>query len=209
MKMTGVTTRAMMRVETLTTTRAGTLARRALLAALILFAPRAALTLAARASAAQGAETEARAAMRQAFERLRSGDYGGVYDGLPSASQRRVSREQFVGALERARGMFELNSLEIERVSVAGDLAVVDTVVYATLRQPVQAEGKIVARQYMVREGGRWRVTTGERSTVRPLLASNPKFARQFPPTEPRVYFKRDGRWVSVDTLQGSRRRKP
>ena len=160
---------------------------------------------------AHSAETDAaevRGAMERAFERLRSGDYGGVYDALPSASQRRITRARFVSALERAQGMFELNRLEINRVRVAGDLAVVDTVLYARIRQPVEGEGKLVSRQYMVREGGEWRVTTGDRSTVRPLLAANPAFARQFPPTEPRIYFKRDGRWISLDTLNGSRRRR-
>lgn len=181
---------------------------RATLVALASAALQFALAIDAPARPAPDAAADVRAAVRQAFERLQSGDYGGVYDALPSASQRRVARAQFVEALERARGMFELNSLEIERVNVAGDLAVVDTVVYATLRRPLQADGKIVSRQYMVREGGSWRVTTGDRSTVRPLLAANPSFARQFPPTEPRVYFKRDGRWVSVETLGGERRRR-
>ena len=182
-------------------------ARRATLSALALLALQLAAPT-AHAAPAQNAEEEVRGVVRQAFERLRSGDYGGVYDALPAASQRRVTRERFVEALERARGMFELNSLEIERVSVAGNLAVVDTVLYASMREPIQAEGKIISRQYMVREGGSWRITTGERSTVRPLLAANPTFARQFPPTEPRIYFKRNGRWISIDTLQGSRRRK-
>jgi hypothetical protein len=183
-------------------------ARRAMLVALTLFTFHAADAGAAFSRPAQGAEEEARAAMQQAFERLRSGDYGGVYDALPAASQKRIARQRFVEALEGARGTFELNSLEIERVQVSGDLAVVDTTLYASLRKPIEAEGKIVSRQYMVREGGRWRVTTGDRSTVRPLLAANPAFARLFPPTEPRIYFKRDGRWISIDTLQGSRRRK-
>lgn len=173
----------------------------ALAAALLVFAA----ASPARAADAQG---EVRAAMREAYERLRTGDYGAVYDALPSASQRRVARAQFVEALGRARGNFELTGLEIERVSVAGDLAAVDTVLYATLRRPIEAEGKIVSRQYMVREGGRWRVTTGDRSTVGPLLAANPAFARRFPATEPRIFFKRDGRWVSLDALQPPRRRR-
>ncbi len=104
--------------------------------------------------------------------------------------------------------MFTLDRLEVGRVRVAGDLAVVDTTLYATINQPIQSEGKIVSRQYLVREGGRWRVTTGERTTVRPLLAANPSFARQFPPTEPRVYFKRDGRWVGIESFQPPRRKK-
>ena len=165
---------------------------------------------AARAGGAAqgGVEGEARAALVLAFERLRAGDYGGVYDALPSASQRRITRARFVEALGRTRGQFELSGMEIERAHVAGDLAVMDTVVYATVRKPVEAEGKIVSRQYMVREGGRWRVTTGDGSTVRPLLAANPAFARQYPATEPRVYLKRDGRWINLSALQGSRRRK-
>lgn len=161
----------------------------------------------ARGAAQGGAEGEARAALQQAFERLRAGDYGGVYDALPSASQRRVTRGRFVEALGKARGHFELNGMEIERAHVSGDLAMMDTVVYATVRKPIEAEGKIVSRQYLVREGGRWRVTTGERATIRPLLAANPSFARQFPPTEPRVYLKRDGRWVTIDSLAPRRKK--
>lgn len=157
---------------------------------------------------AQTAEAEVRAVVEQTFARLQSGDYGGVYDVLPAASQKRITRERFVEALGRVRDAFTLNGLEINRVRVAGDIGVVDATLYATLHRPAEAEGKIVSRQYVVREGGAWRVTTGDRSTVKPLLAANPNFARQYPPTEPRVYFKRDGRWVSLDTLNGSRRRK-
>ncbi|HEX5707216.1 MAG TPA: hypothetical protein VFX96_07970 [Pyrinomonadaceae bacterium] len=152
-------------------------------------------------------ESEARAAIEQAFDRLRAGDYAAVYDSLPTASQRRISRARFVEGLSRTRGVFTLERLEVERVRVAGNLAVVDSTLYATVNQPIQSEGKIVSRQYLVREGGRWRVTTGDRSTVRPLLAANPSFARQFPPTEPRVFLKRDGRWVGIETLVPRRKR--
>lgn len=154
------------------------------------------------------AEAEARAAIEEAFERMRAGDYAAVYDALPSASQRRISREKFVEGLGRARGLFTLERLEIERVRVSGNLAVVDSTLYANVNQPISAEGKIVSRQYLVREGGRWRVTTGERSTVRPLLAANPSFARQYPPTEPRVFVKRDGRWVNIESLAPRRKKR-
>lgn len=152
-------------------------------------------------------ESEARAAIEHVFDRLRAGDYAAVYDTLPTASQKRISRARFVEGLGRARGLFTLERLEIERVRVAGNLAVVDSTLYASVNQPFQGEGKIVSRQYLVREGGRWRVTTGERSTIRPLLAANPSFARQYPPTEPRVYLKRDGRWVTIDSLAPRRKK--
>ena len=161
----------------------------------------------ARARAASP-EAEVRGAVEGAFQQLRAGQYGSLYDALPSTSQRRLSRQRFVSALERARGMYELDRLEISSVRVAGELAVVDANIYGRARAPFEADGKIVARQYLVREGGRWRVTTGDAATVRPLLAAHPDFAKRFPPREPRIFLRRDGRWVEMNqALQGRRRR--
>ena len=52
-----------------------------------------------------------------------------------------------------------------------------------------------------MREDGRWRVTTGERAAISPLLAANPAFAKRYPPTQPRIYVKRDGKWVDIRTM--------
>ncbi|MCA1616657.1 MAG: hypothetical protein LC800_21720, partial [Acidobacteria bacterium] len=143
------------------------------LAALFLFALAAAAhTGAAAAARAASDEGDVRAAVERAFGQLRSGDYSGLYDALPTASQRRITRANFAGSLERARGMYELDRLEIAAVRVAGGLAVVDSTVHGRTLAPFKAEGKIVLRQYLVREGGRWRVTTGDASTVRPLLTA-------------------------------------
>lgn len=199
-----------MRRFSMKTNRYGVMAALVVVLAALLSASGAGVCAATRA---QASENDARQALERAFQMLRGGEYGGLYDVLPSTSQRRISRERFVNALNRARGMFELDRLEVEAVRVAGDLAVADTVVYGRALQPFQGEGKLVARQYMVREGGRWRITTGEASTVRPLLAANPAFARRFPPREPRVYLRRDGKWVDVNstlkTLRARRRAQP
>ena len=175
--------------------------RAVLLAAALLFALAAPAQFAAAARAASD-EGDVRAAVERAFQQLRSGDYSGLYDALPTASQRRITRAGFAGALERARGMYELDRLEIAAVRVAGDLAVADSTVYGRTLAPLKADGKIVLRQYLVREGGRWRVTTGDASTVKPLLAANPAFARKYPLTTPRLYVKRDGRWVEMGREQ-------
>ncbi|HJR06966.1 MAG TPA: hypothetical protein VJ842_06910 [Pyrinomonadaceae bacterium] len=153
-------------------------------------------------------EAEARSTVERAFQQLKSGDYNSLYDVLPSASQRRLSREQFVRALERTRGMYELDRLEIGTVRVSGDLGVVDSVVYGRGRAPFAGEAKIVARQYLVREGGRWRVTTGDRATIQPLLSANPAFAKKYPLTQPRLYLKRDNRWVDMTRELGGIRRR-
>jgi hypothetical protein len=161
----------------------------------------------ARARAASD-ESDVRATVGRAFSQLKGGEYGALYDVLPSAAQKKITRERFTAALERSRNLYALDRLEIGAVRVAGDLAVVDSVVYARARAPFDGDGKIVLRQYLVREGGSWRVTTGERATVQPLLAANPAFARKYPPTEPRVYVKRDGKWVAMNELmRGARGR--
>ena len=82
---------------------------------------------------------------------------------------------------------------------VAGNLAVVDTVMYARVAQPFNAEGKLVVQQYLVREDGKWRVATGDRATIDRFLKNNPSFARKFPIRRPLVFIKQDGNWVEFN----------
>ena len=154
-----------------------------------------AMTLAA---ASVSDEAEARNVAQEVFSQLKSGQFGALYDRLPAASRERISRERFTSALRRTQDMYKLDRLEIGAVRVSGNMAVVDTVMYGRLLRPVESEGKIAAQQYLVREDGQWRVATGDRTTVRRFLAANPRFAKKFSIREPRVYMKRDGRWVDV-----------
>ena len=145
-------------------------------------------------------EAEVRGVAQAIFEQLRAGRYSELYDALPASSRSRISRERFVEALRRSSGTYKLNRMEIGAVRVSGDIAVVDTVMYGSVERPIQAEGKIVAQQYLVREEGRWRVATGDRATIRRFLAANPTFAKRFPIREPRVYVRRDGRWIDMSS---------
>lgn len=152
-------------------------------------------------------EAEVRAVVQTIFRQLKAGDYDQLYDSLPASSRARISRERFADALRRTNGIYHLDRLEIGAVRVSGDIATVDTVMYGSVERPVQAEGKIVAQQYLVREDGRWRVATGDRATVRRFLAANPAFAKKFQLRDPRVFVKRDGRWVDLtETLKQARR---
>jgi hypothetical protein len=154
-------------------------------------------------------ESEVRAVVQTIFEQLKAGQYGSLYDALPAASRARLSRERFTAMLERASGAYRLDRLEVGAVRVSGQIAAVDTVMYASVQRPIQAEGKIVAQQYLVREEGRWRVATGDRATVRRFLAANPGFAKKFPIRDPRVYVKREGRWVDLTATLKQARRAP
>jgi hypothetical protein len=154
-------------------------------------------------------ETEVRAQVQSVFEQLKAGRYAELYEALPVASRSRISRERFIEMLRRSSGMYKLDRMDIGAVRVAGDFAAVDTVMYGSVARPLQAEGKIVAQQYLVREEGRWRVATGDRATVRRFLAANPGFAKKFTIREPRVYVKRDNRWIDLSkTVRTATRRR-
>ena len=110
-----------------------------------------------------------------------------------------MSRDRFVSALQRAQDFYQLDRLEIGAVKVNGNLAVVDTVLYGRVVAPIQAEGKIVVQQYLLREDGKWRVATGDQPAVKRFLAQNPAFSKGFKIRPPRIYVKQDNRWVEFN----------
>jgi hypothetical protein len=143
--------------------------------------------------------TDVRNTVQNVFEQLKSRNYSQLYDLLPDSSRNRMSRDRFVSALERAQDFYQLDRLEIGAVKVAGNLAVVDTVLYGRVVAPIQAEGKIVVQQYLLRENGKWRVATGDQGAVRKFLAQNPGFGKGFRIRQPRVYIKQNNKWVEFN----------
>lgn len=153
------------------------------------------LGVAARASDA----SDVRNTVQSVFEQLKSRNYSGLYDLLPGSSRNRMSRDRFVSALQRAQDFYQLDRIEIGAVKVSGNLAVVDTVLYGRVVAPIQAEGKIVAQQYLLREDGKWRVATGDQGAVKRFLAQNPGFSRGFKIRQPRIYIKQNDKWLEFN----------
>jgi hypothetical protein len=144
-------------------------------------------------------ESDVRAVVQRVFDQLKAGQFNSLYDTLPSSWRGRISRSQFNSTLQRTRGMYQLERIDVGTVRVANNLAVVDTVMYGRVLQPITAEGKIVVQQYLVREDGSWRVATGDTQTIRNFLAANPAFRKTFAIRPPRVYVKQNGGWVEVN----------
>lgn len=144
-------------------------------------------------------ESDVRAIVQQVFQQLQSRDYGAVYDSLPSSSRTRMSRDGFIRALKRAQDRYVLDRISIGAVRVSGNIAVADTELYGRISNPFPAEGKIVVQQYLVREGGKWRVATGDSGTIQKFLKTNPAFARKFPIRQPRVYVKQGSKWIEFN----------
>lgn len=140
--------------------------------------------------------SDVRNMVQNVFEQLKSRNYSELYDVLPGASRNRLSRDRFVSALQRAQDFYQLDRLEIGAIKVNGNLAVVDTVLYGRVVAPIQAEGKIIVQQYLVREEGKWRVATGDQSTLRKFLADNPGFGKGFKIRQPQIFIKQNNKWV-------------
>lgn len=143
-------------------------------------------------------ESDVRAAVQRIFDQLKAGQYEALYDSLPSSSRARISRERLVKGLQGTRNMYQLERIEIGAVRVSGNLAVVDTVMYARIAKPFDADGKLVVQQYLVREEGSWRVATGDTTTINRFLKNNPAFARKFPIKRTRAYINQNGKWIEV-----------
>jgi hypothetical protein len=144
-------------------------------------------------------QSDVRATVQSVFEQLKSHNYDSLYDLLPGSARNRMSRERFVSALQRAQDFYQLDRMDIGATRVMGNLAVVDTVLYGRVVNPIQAEGKIVVQQYLLREDGKWRVATGDQSTVKKFLAANPAFSKGFRIQQPRVYVKQNDKWVEFN----------
>ena len=165
-----------------------------LIAVAVLFA--CALPTGASAVGVADDTADVRQSVRRAFDQLRAGQYSELYDTLSSSSRERITRRAFIRSMEGTRDIYELDRIEIGRVRVRGNRATVSTTIYGRVLKPTAGEGKIVAQQTLVREGGEWRVATGSPSAG---LSS----------TSPRIYVRRDGRWVDVtNAVRASTRRR-
>lgn len=141
-------------------------------------------------------EGDVRNAVESVFKSLRDKNYETLYETLPSNARSRISKERFANSLRRTQDNYALDRMDVGKIRVAGDFAVVDTVLYGRLLQPLNLEGKIVVQQYLVREGGKWKMATGDDATIQRFLKSNPTFARKFRISTPKVFVKKDGNWV-------------
>jgi hypothetical protein len=143
-------------------------------------------------------ESDVRSTIQGVFDQLKSGNYGALYDSLPSSSRSRIAKDRFISGLQRTSDVFQLDRIEIGAVRVSGNLAVADTTMYARVSKPLKADGKLVVQQYVVREDGQWRVATGDNATINRFLKENPSFARRFPIKRPKAYINQNGKWVEM-----------
>ena len=142
-------------------------------------------------------QTDVRAAVQRIFNQLKNGEYSSLYDALPSSARSRTTRERLAQGLQRTQDTFELQKIDIGAVNVSGNLAVVDTTMYAHVK-PLNADGKLVVQQYLVREEGSWRVATGDTATINRFLQSNPGFAKRFPIRKPQAFVYQNNKWVPI-----------
>jgi len=158
----------------------------------------ASFTVAGPQSAQASDESDVRAAVQQIFDQLKAGQYEALYDTLPSSSRARITRDRFVTALGNTRNLYQLDRIEIGSPRISGNIAVVETTMYAHITKPFDGDGKLVVQQYLIREDGKWRVATGDNATINRFLKSNPAFAGKFPIQRPRAFINQNGKWLEM-----------
>lgn len=154
-----------------------------------------------------------RSAVQSFFTLLKSQKYTELYDYLPSQLQQQITREQLSASLKRLDSFLTIERMEIGRVQQRGDFAVVDTTIYGSLKRPMNVngeevkEGRTTVQQYLLKENGRWKVTTADNRTRDFFLKRNPEFKQQFHLTQPQFAFKQGGKqnghWVEMGKPPG------
>lgn len=166
---------------------------------LLTFLPAIALLCFVSDSARASDESDVRSTVQNVFQQLKSRDYGATYDSLPASTRKRMTRERFASALQRAQDRYVLDRISIGNVRVSGNIAVADTELFGRVTKPFPVDGKIVVQQYLVREDSKWRVATGDTATIQRFLKANPAFGRKFPIRPPRIYVKQNDKWVEFN----------
>jgi hypothetical protein len=143
-------------------------------------------------------ESDVRATVQRVFDQLKSDN---TRRSMTDYLQRLVHELLAIvlsADCKRTSDFYRLDRIEIGAVRVSGNLAVVDTTMFAHVNKPLDADGKLVVQQYLVREDGNWRVATGDNATVNRFLKANPTFARRFPIKRPHAFVYQNGKWVEI-----------
>src|SRR5215510_15319868 len=135
---------------------------------------------------------DARVAVNKFFLLLKARSYPALYEFLPSDMQRQITREQLALSLMRLDSFITIERMEVGRVQQHGDFAVVNTAIYGKLKKPVKvngdevSEGRVAAQQFLLREGGKWKVVTADNRTQSYFLKRNAEFSKQFQLVQPK-----------------------
>jgi hypothetical protein len=152
------------------------------------------------------AQTKPSQTVQTFFTLLKGQQYAKLQELLPSQMQAQISREQLTANLKRLEGFLVLERMQVGRVQEKGDYAVVDTVIYGKLKQPMNFngtsinEGRVTTQQYLFKENGQWKVVTADEGARAFFLKRNPQFNQQFQLSKPQFAFKRDGQWQSLQS---------
>lgn len=157
---------------------------------------------------AQSGEKAIRATLQRYFTTLKSGQYQKLYDSLPTSFQKQTTREEIAGNLERLGQFLKVQRMEIGKIEQHGEFAVAETTIYGLLTKPLTLDGtqirqgRVTAQQYLIREGGVWKIASTSERSLRSFLKERPEVASLFQQSHTRFELFNQGTWVR---LPGSR----
>ena len=155
----------------------------------------------AGSTAAQAQGKDPRSAVQSFFSLLKTQKYAELYDALPTELQQQTPREKMIASLKRLDSFIAIERMEVGRVQQRGNFAVVDTTIYGSLKKPMNfngeeiKEGRTSVQQYLLKEGGKWKIVSADNRSQEFFLKRNPDFNKQFQLTPPQFAFKQQGQW--------------
>lgn len=156
------------------------------------------------AAQSQTKSGDARSATQNFFTLLKAQNYAELHGFLPSQLQKQTTREQLAESLKRLDQFLTIQRLEIGRVQQRGDFAVVDTTIYGNLKRTMNMngeevkEGRVTVQQLLLKEEGRWRITTADKRSTDFFVKRNPEFKQQFQLAQPQFALKQGGKWTPL-----------
>lgn len=157
---------------------------------------------------AQNDEKAIRTSLQRYFTALKTGQYQKLYDSLPVSFQKQTTRAELADNLGRLGQFLKVRRMEIGKIEQRGDLAVVETTIYGQLTKPLNLnggeieQGRVTARQYLIREAGSWKIASTSERALRSFLKERPEAANLFEQSHTRFELFSQGSWVR---LPGSR----
>ena len=162
------------------------------------------MLLATVSGLAQTKKANAKQTVEHFFALLKGQQYAKLYALLPTEMQGQVTREQLAVNLKRLESFLTLERLQIGRLQEKGEFAVVDTIIYGKLKQPMNFngttinEGRVTTQQILFKENNQWKIVSADDGARNFFLKRNPQFNQQFQLTKPQLAFKRDGQWTAM-----------
>lgn len=131
---------------------------------------------------------------------LMTGDFNGAYGYLSSHVQKLINYDLFVEASIEMEKISLLKGCQLSGLKIKGKYAGAKSIIYLDFLPEKEGgnilSGKIEAPIYFIRENEKWKIATGEDSSIEAFLKIHPAARKLYQPFSTQAYYKQKGYWI-------------